>query len=645
MSKILRFSVGLAAALLICPSTGAYGRDNRASVWSPTSTTNTTVTQGDAPATLKTLQPEQSRDFKIEHAVPLTESAEQDGLAKALAEGDEFMARGRWYDAKKRFEKGLKTYPDDPTLRSRFAEARRRLEIGIRYQDGSFVALTSAATRDDALAVFDEVFQNIDRYHVDQPSYDELFALGMSGVGEALEEEKFYLRNRIPASQKPIALDTLRLVNERLANERFATVRDVERGVFWAARQLRNRASVPEVAVVSEFLCASVSSLDAYSASLTPTQVDDVFSLIDGKFVGIGVELKTDAPTKVVRVIPTSPAEEAGVRVGDEIVTIDGVQTAGLTGGEIGELLQGREGDVARLTLRDADGSAREVTATRRPIDVPSVENVHFLEGPGAIGYAKITCFQKTTSEELSRALNSLTERGARGLVIDLRQNPGGLLQEAINVSDLFLNSGVIVQTRGRNGYRSFKAKNESPCALPLVLLVDENSASAAEIFAGAMQENGRATIVGTQSYGKGTVQAIVQLNVSTSTKPPIAGLRLTTEKFYSPNGRAYSGVGVFPNVDVEQERDRLARMASTNEQYAESFEGTGELGLGDSNVGYILKPVKNVKVSPNEFETDLCLATGAREVLKKESELKIPTVARDDRKSLQGSRMLSVQK
>ena len=140
----------------------------------------------------------------------------------------------------------------------------------------------------------------------------------------------------------------------------------------------------------------------------------------------------------------------------------------------------------------------------------------------------------------------------AQGLIIDLRQNPGGLLQEAINVSDVFLDSGTIVQTRGRNSSHTFVArKTKKECSLPLILIVDSGSASAAEIFAGAIQENGRGVIVGTPSYGKGTVQAIVQLTGKTQNAKPIAGLRLTTEEFYSPKGRAYGGVGVLPNVEV----------------------------------------------------------------------------------------------
>ena len=280
-------------------------------------------------------------------------------------------------------------------------------------------------------------------------------------------------------------------------------------------------------------------------------QVEDVFSIIDGRFIGIGVELKTERPTKIIRVIPGSPAEDSGLREGDDLLVINGVSTQGLSSAKIGSLLQGEEGEEVSLLVRKPDGKTQKLLVSRRPIVVPSVEKIHVLETEGEIGYVKISCFQKNTTQELITAINELYRQHISCLIIDLRQNPGGLLQEAINVSDLFLPGGIIVQTRGRNGYHSFKAQSQNQFKIPLLLLVDSNSASAAEIFAGAMQENNRALVIGESSYGKGTVQAIVQLSSSANQIRPIAGLRITTEKFYSPKGRAYAGVGVTPDIEV----------------------------------------------------------------------------------------------
>ncbi|MBR4833827.1 MAG: PDZ domain-containing protein, partial [Thermoguttaceae bacterium] len=471
---------------------------------------------------------------------------------RALAEGNALLAAERWLDAKKRFEKALRSFPNDATLREQFATARRRHELDLRYQDATFVELTDGARLDDVLAVFDEATLNIDNYHVDRPTPATLFAFGLDGLDEAFAHRPFYEQNGLAFDKSERAAALLAKVRDASKRWRLETDADLKSAVVWLAERLREETGARETATISEFLCSAVCSLDAYSAHLTPVQVEDVFSMIDGRFVGIGVELKTDDPARVVRVVPNSPASESGVEAGDEIVAVDGQKTEGLTGTEIGALLQGEVGQRATLTLRSPiDGTLRRVVAIRRQIDVPSVEDVRLLDAPGSVGYFKVTCFQKTTATEMIAAIDELSRRQMTSLVVDLRQNPGGLLQEAIDVSDLFLDSGTIVRTRGRGGDCSYSATRTSVCSTPLVILIDENSASASEIFAGAMKENGRAVVVGTQSYGKGTVQAIVQLSCATRSTKPIAGLRLTTEKFYSPSGFAYGGVGVLPHVRV----------------------------------------------------------------------------------------------
>jgi len=502
-------------------------------------------------------------------ALPLSDERERE---RALAEGDALLDAGRWLDAKKRFEKGLRAFPNDETLRDRFATARRRCELELRYQDATFVELTDGASLDDVLAVFDEATLNIDNYHVDRPTPATLFAFGFAGLVEAFAHEPFYEQNGLSFERSERAEALLTKVRDASKRWRLETDADLKSAVLWLAKRLREETGVRETATISEFLCSAVCSLDAYSAHLTPVQVEDVFSMIDGRFVGVGVELKTDDPARVVRVVPNSPASESGVEAGDEIVAVDGEPTAGLTGAEVGALLQGEVGQRATLTLRSpVDGTLRRVVAIRRQIDVPSVEDVRLLDAPGRVGYFRVVCFQKTTATEMIAAIDELSRLQMESLVVDLRQNPGGLLQEAIDVSDLFLDSGTIVRTRGRSGDHSYSATRTSLCSTPLVLLVDENSASASEIFAGAMKENGRAVVVGTQSYGKGTVQAIVQLSCPTQTAKPIAGLRLTTEKFYSPNGFAYGGVGVLPHVRVElpENPENAASVAATNPTYS----------------------------------------------------------------------------
>lgn len=548
--------------------------------------------------------------------VPLELESQNAELTRILDEGDRFLAQRRWFDAKKCFEKGLRSFPNDATLRDRFATARRRQEIDLRYQDSTFVELTNRSGYSDVCAIFDEVFEHINTYHVDRPSPETLFAFGLDGLEETLDEEAFYRRNGISLECRADALEFFGNLRKIADAWELRTNADVRCAVFWIARQLWQEFNVPESATSTEFVCSVVCSLDAYSTCLTPTQVEDVFSMIDGSFVGLGVELKTDDPARVVRVIPNSPASECGVQAGDEIVAVDDKSTAGLSGGEVGALLQGREGERAVLTLRSPkpEQKLRRVVAVRRQIEAPSVEDVRMLDASDGIGYVKVTCFQKTTTSELKAAIDELSKKRMNCLIVDLRQNPGGLLQEAIDVSDLFLDSGTIVQTRGRGGVRAYAAKPRRVCDAPLVLLIDENSASASEIFAGAMQENGRALVVGTQSFGKGTVQAIIQLSSQTRASKPIAGLRLTTEKFYSPKGVAYGGVGVYPDVRAPKlEAFEKEIVAETNGWYAANAESeVDETQDGANEKAFVRRAAKPI-VDENA-EVDPVLALAVRE-------------------------------
>jgi len=185
----------------------------------------------------------------------------------------------------------------------------------------------------------------------------------------------------------------------------------------------------------------------------------------------------------------------------------------------------------------------------RRRVEVPSVDRVQLLDPSLGIAYLRLLSFQRTTPHDVQQALWTLHRQGMRVLVLDLRGNPGGLLTTAVEVADLFLQRGIIVSTRGRNVQEDFTytARPEGTWGVPLIVLVDHDSASAAEILAGALKDHNRATVVGMRSYGKGSVQGIFPLDGCE------AGLRLTTARFYSPSGRPYSGQGVLPHIVVRQ--------------------------------------------------------------------------------------------
>jgi carboxyl-terminal processing protease len=212
-------------------------------------------------------------------------------------------------------------------------------------------------------------------------------------------------------------------------------------------------------------------------------------------------------------------------------------------------MLTGAEGTLVRVVVVSPGQAPRELTVRRASVEVPSLEDVKILDPATGVAYIRIPAFQKTTAADLEEALWDLHKNGMRSLIIDLRGNPGGLLTASVEVADKFIADGGIVSTRGRSEQENFSYRAHRPGTwrVPLVVLIDGESASASEIFAGAIQDSGRGKIVGTRSYGKGSVQGIFQLGKSG------AGARLTTARFFSPLGHPISNVGITPDVDTRR--------------------------------------------------------------------------------------------
>ena len=319
--------------------------------------------------------------------------------------------------------------------------------------------------------------------------------------------------------------------------------------VRWIGRYSARQLGVSVTPIILEYMCGAMNSLDTYSTYLTGDQLDDVYSQIEGNFVGLGIELKADQGSLLIAdVITKGPAEAAGIRPGDRIIAVDGVSTQDVSTDRAADMLKGEQGSTVNVTVVSPDTNPRLVTVRRERVDVPSVEDVKVIDAAAGVGYFRISSFQKTTSRDVDSALWKLHRDGMRSLVIDVRGNPGGLLTEAVEVADRFIFDGTIVATHGRSARENYdyKAHRVGTWRVPLVVLIDSDSASASEIFAGAIRDHRRGRVVGIRTYGKGSVQGIFPLR---SIK---AGVRLTTAKFYSPSGRAISQQGVEPDVIVQ---------------------------------------------------------------------------------------------
>ncbi|MBT8330117.1 MAG: S41 family peptidase [Desulfofustis sp.] len=302
-------------------------------------------------------------------------------------------------------------------------------------------------------------------------------------------------------------------------------------------------------------------SLDPHSAYLKPENYRDFRNETNGSFTGIGIRITLeDGVITVIAPIADTPADRAGIKAHDKIIKIDGEPTKGKTPFDAVKIMRGPQGTEVTLSIyRDGWESSRDFTMRRSEIPLLSVKSL--LLKPG-FGYLRISNFQRNTTNELTAHIEELQKTSTlRGLILDLRNNPGGLLDQAVSVSDLFLEEGLIVYTRGRNKDQdlTFEAKaNNTLDRFPLVLLVNEGTASASEIVAGAVQDHRRGVIVGTNTFGKGSVQSIIPLNDG-------AGLKMTTAHYYTPSGRTIQVTGITPDVTVKSQNAILAKADESN--------------------------------------------------------------------------------
>ncbi len=454
---------------------------------------------------------------------------------------------GRWADVVGICETAARKGTLAPSLRQQYDLAKLHCDVARRHAEPAFRGQLLSLSETDARRVYGEVLTRIGSHHVENPDYARLLSRGLRAIDVALEEPVFAAAHA--AQVTPERRSVYREHVAQIAGSRgVSTQEDAETMAAWVARAAHSILGIPPAVTLIEMSAAAVGGLDEYSAFLTTGQLDDLYSQIEGNFVGLGVELKS-APDGllVVHVIPASPAARAGVRAGDHLVGVGGRSIGGLSVDEAAHLLQGPEGSLVTLAILRAPAPARAMTVRREHVEVPSIEDVRMLDTTAGIAALKLSSFQKTTAADLEAALRRLDAAGMRSLVIDLRGNPGGLLSAAVDVADLFLERGLVVATRGRSPDEDFNYSAGRPGTwrMPLVVVIDGDSASSSEIFAGAIRDHARGTIVGSRSYGKGSVQGIFPLDAAG------VGMRLTTAKFFSPKGLPYSGVGVEPDVPV----------------------------------------------------------------------------------------------
>lgn len=350
-------------------------------------------------------------------------------------------------------------------------------------------------------------------------------------LGAGLTMERAVFAERTDA--EPLPLDTLRVFTEVFGKVKSDYVE-----------------SVGDQKLLEDAIHGMLAGLDPHSAYLNPESFKEMRIGTEGRFGGLGIEVTLENGfVKVVAPIDDTPAERAGIKSGDVITRIDGTTVKGLSLNDAVRKMRGEPDTEITLTIvREGEPKPLEFVITRAVIRITSVKS-QMIEPD--YGYIRISQFQAGTASSVRRKLSELKEQAdgnLKGLILDLRNNPGGVLNGAVSVSDIFLSKGVIVSTKGRLDDSQVKytaTPNDYLKTAPMVVLVNGGSASASEIVAGALQDHGRAIIMGTKTFGKGSVQTILPINNG-------AALKITTARYYTPNDRSIQATGIVPDVVVE---------------------------------------------------------------------------------------------
>ena len=380
--------------------------------------------------------------------------------------------------------------------------------------------------------------------------------------------------------------------------------------IFAEAFNRVSAAYVEEIddrALLDSAIKGMLSQLDPHSAYLDRKSFSDLQETTTGNYGGLGLEVgQEDGLVKVISPMDDTPADKAGLMPGDLILQLDETPVRGMSLSDAVESMRGEPGSTIKLlVLKKGESVPQDITITRKIIKVASVRQRFLEEG---YGYLRIAQFQSGTGSEVEKAIDDLKEEGnLTGLVIDLRNNPGGVLQSAVDVSDFFVSEGLIVYTSGRISNTDVRFIASTPDSLegvPIVVLVNEGTASASEIVAGALQDHGRAVIMGTHTFGKGSVQTILPLNDEKA-------IKLTTALYYTPNGRSIQAEGITPDIRVDRstvtrldknpwgttEKNLLNHLDGSDENANSETQSNVELASQDYQLNEALTLLKGLNV------------------------------------------------
>ena len=482
-------------------------------------------------------------------------------VAKILAQADRDIRTYHWRDALHVLEKvqGVCNRTEKKAVSERIRWCAVNAALEERYDSENLADYFRSVAPEEALDQLRDVLRLIDKNYYTRIDKQKC-------LSKALLQLLAVTENPNVLAQYGAVADELgalrRSIEQARAQVAAATAYDNQYILNVAA--LLNQAYRPtgfgDAWPVLELAYAYADSLDGYSHLLGPKEYQSLKERMQGFYVGIGIDLVVvDSYPTVFDVVHQSPAYLGGIRPGDTLLAVDGVDLQDMTVGQIGKLISGPAESEVAITLTRTEETLT-CSVHRRLIHAPSVRNAHVVDSDGHIGYLRVTMFDQDTAMEMRRAIERLVQAGARSLMVDLRCNGGGIMKSGIEAARVFLERGAIVTVNSSRKRRTFRADGlgPAPYRLPVVLLVDENTASAAEIFAAALQDNRRATIIGQQTLGKGLVQSIYHLNESS------LALCLTTASYLPPGRISFHLRGITPNISITPAQKPVKKTVSS---------------------------------------------------------------------------------
>jgi carboxyl-terminal processing protease len=486
------------------------------------------------------------------HALPEKQVRDAVRFAKQLE------ADRKWEEARELYELLLSQKDPGLNIRERYQETLRRCWQVRRHKDVSYRKEVLSIEYGQAMWLHKIITKTLldDSAEKDKVDPTKLFRKGLEEFDAALSDPNF-LKEYVHAS-KLGEVEAFRATLKKVWGQKANLTRDeaakqIGEVASAAARDLGLDATV----VVMEFACGACYAIDEYTAYLTPNQLRELAnSLARSEAIGVGLVLAVRDNRIVVQSRAMGTQAHSQISDGDQVISVNKKLVAELPLQAVKELLEGPAGTMVDIELLGPDDTnTRMLSLMRERAPVPSVES-QMLPGL-AYGYLKINSFTETTVQDVDEHLAKLSNSNMKGLILDLRENNGGVFESAIDTAQRFLSRGIITSILHRNRDKNFvyQAKNPNALTLPIVLMIDGDTASAAEVLAGALKDNDRAYVIGQTTYGKGCTQWLLELPKSKGSNIPTGGMKLTVARFFSPKGDAYSGRGVTPHFPINDER------------------------------------------------------------------------------------------